>query len=63
MENLEESINHVIDKVLGKKLRDDFDPNNPTGSLLYKTEYCKGFREGFENGVKWLIAKEIFKND
>ena len=61
--DLDELINRTIDKVLGKKLREDFDPSNPSISLLYKTEYCKGYRDGFTEGVKWLIAKNIFKDD
>lgn len=63
MKSFEEQINGVIDEVLGKILRENFNPDNPLEGLLYKTEYCKGFREGFEAGVKWLIAKEIFKTD
>ena len=61
-EELDKLINSAIDKILGKKLREDFDPNNPTISLLYKPEYCKGYRDGFAEAVKWLIGKNIFKD-
>ena len=61
-EDLDKLINSAIDKILGKKLREDFDPNNPTISLLYKTEYCKGYRDAFAEAVKWLIGKNIFKD-
>ena len=61
-EDLDKLINSAIDKILGKKLREDFDPNNPTISLLYKTEYCKGYRDGCAEAVKWLIGKNIFKD-
>lgn len=62
MEDLDKLINSAIDKILGEKLREDFDPNNPSINLLYKTEYCKGYRDGFAEAVKWLIGKNIFKD-
>lgn len=61
-EDLDKLINSAIDKILGEKLREDFDPNNPSINLLYKAEYCKGYRDGFAEAVKWLIGKNIFKD-
>lgn len=56
-DKLKELINRECDKILGEIIRKDFDPRKPESSLLFKTEYCKGFREGYERGVQMIVER------
>ena len=56
-DKLKELINRECDKILGEIIRKDFDPRKPESSLLFKTEYCKGFREGYKRGAQLIVER------
>ena len=56
-DKLEELINRECDKIIGEIIREDFILLKPESSLVLKTEYCKGFREGYKRGAQLIIER------
>lgn len=56
-DKLEELINRECDKILGEIIREDFNLLKSGSSLVLKTEYCKGFREGYKRGAQLIIER------